>query len=226
MFNKLLNRLKNTKTGNDGIFNSGRYNFGDYNTGDFNTGNYNTGDYNRGSGNTGIQNSGNNNTGNHNIGYANSGIKNVGDFNTGNYNSGNNNCGNRNHGNNNCGDWNDGSYYNGCFNTESQKIFLFNKPSDWTYQDWLQSEGCKILSECPANDVLFIPEDEMTSKEKVTHPEYRQLHGYIKINVVSSEEMQLWWDALSTNKQNTIMNLPNFDIKVFEKITKIHIENN
>lgn len=41
----------------------------------------------------------------------------------------------------NSGDWNKTNFSNGCFNTESPKIYLFNKPSDWTYQDWLNSDA-------------------------------------------------------------------------------------
>lgn len=39
------------------------------------------------------------------------------DYNTGNYNS---------------GDWNKTCCSNGCFNTESPKIYMFNKQSNWT----------------------------------------------------------------------------------------------
>lgn len=33
------------------------------------------------------------------------------------------------------------NFSNGCFNTEEPKIFLFNKPSDWTYRDWLNKSS-------------------------------------------------------------------------------------
>ena len=68
-------------------------------------------------------------------GFRNSGNRNSGDCNSGNYNSGDWNSGDCNSGNYNSGDWNKTCFSNGCFNTELPKIFLFNKPSDWTYQD-------------------------------------------------------------------------------------------
>ena len=65
------------------------------------------------------------------------------------------NSGNCNSGNCNSGDWNKTCFSNGCFNTESPKIFLFNKPSDWTYQDWLNSNARYILMDCPSNVLAY-----------------------------------------------------------------------
>ena len=104
-------------------------------TGFRNSGNRNSGDCNSGNYNSGDDNSGDCNSGNYNSGDWNSGNRNSGDCNSGNYNSGDWNSGDCNSGNYNSGDWNKTCFSNGCFNTELPKIFLFNKPSDWTYQD-------------------------------------------------------------------------------------------
>lgn len=73
------------------------------------------------------------------------GLCNTGDWNAGNRNTGNRNTGNRNTGNCNTGDWNKSSFNTGCFMTEEQKIMLFNKPSDWSYIDWVNSNARYLL---------------------------------------------------------------------------------
>lgn len=106
------------------------------------------------------------------------------------------NSGNRNSGNRNSGDWNKTNFANGCFNTEEPKIFLFNKPSDWTYRDWLNSDARYLLNQIPRNVVDWIWSDDMTDEEKEQHPEYEVVGGYLKI-LDESECGQLWWDSLS-----------------------------
>ena len=120
----------------------------------FGCGNIN--DYNIGNLNTGISNSGDRNSGNWNFGNLNAGDQNIGQENSGNYNIGNRNAGNHNIGDMNSGDWNCTFYSNGCFNTNLQKIFMFNKPSDWTYQDWLSSDARYILMNCPSNVLAWV----------------------------------------------------------------------
>lgn len=148
-------RLVNTGKGNTGRNNSGDSNSGDYNFGDFNSGCSNIGKCNSGYNNTGKCNSGDNNTGN-----CNSGSFNNGAYNSGNFNSGNRNSGDANFGDFNSGNWNSGSYNSGdfnsgnrnfgCFNTKTkQKIMMFNKDSDWTYIDWMNSFARHILNMMP-----------------------------------------------------------------------------
>lgn len=112
---------------NVGFGNIGDDNKGKYNTGSNNTGNFNTGDCNKGHSNTGHFNEGNCNTGG----------SNKGDFNTG---EGNN-------GDYNSGDYNKGDHLSGCFNNISKpKIMMFNKPSPWTFEDWMASDARYIMS--------------------------------------------------------------------------------
>lgn len=101
----------------------------------------------------------------------------------------------------NSGDWNKTCFSNGCFNTESPKIFLFNKLSDWTYQDWLNSDARYILMDCPSNVLFWIWEDDMTDEEKEQHPEYSVTGGFLKH-----------------------ICLPNFDKDIFKEITGIIVE--
>ena len=207
---------------NSGDCNSGDCNSGDCNSGDCNSGNRNSSDWNSGNWNSGDYNSGNHNSGDRNSGNWNSGNRNSGDCNSGNWNSGNHNSGNWNSGNRNSGDCNKTNFSNGCFNTEEPKIFLFNKPSDWTYRDWLNSDARYLLNQIPRNVVDWIWSDDMTDEEKEQHPEYEVVGGYLKI-LDKSECGQSWWDTLSEENKNIIKSIPNFNAEIFEEIMKIKV---
>ena len=208
---------RNSGDCNSGDWNSGNRNSGNRNSGDRNSGDWNSGDWNSGNRNSGDWNSGNRNSGDCNSGNRNSGNRNSGDCNSGDWNSGNRNSGNRN-----SGDWNKTNFSNGCFNTEEPKIFLFNKPSDWTYRDWLNSDARYLLNQIPRNVVDWIWSDDMTDEEKEQHPEYEVVDGYLKI-LDESECGQLWWDSLSERYKNIIKAMPNFDKEIFEDVTGIKI---
>ena len=212
---------------NSGDCNSGNRNSGNRNSGDCNSGNRNSGNCNSGNRNSGNRNSGDCNSGDWNSGDCNSGDWNSGDWNSGDCNSGDCNSGNRNSGDCNSGDcnsgdWNKTNFSNGCFNTEEPKIFLFNKPSDWTYRDWLNSDARYLLNQIPRNVVDWIWSDDMTDEEKEQHPEYEVVGGYLKI-LDESECGQLWWDSLSERYKNIIKAMPNFDKEIFEDVTGIKI---
>lgn len=137
-------------------------------------------------------------------------------------NLGKGNAGLCNSGNRNSGDCNKTNFSNGCFNTEEPKIFLFNKPSDWTYRDWLNSDARYLLNQIPRNVVDWIWSDDMTDEEKEQHPEYEVVGGYLKI-LDESECGQLWWDSLSERYKNIIKAMLNFDKEIFEDVTGIKI---
>ena len=173
--------------------------------------------------NSGDCNSGDCNSGNRNSGLCNSGNRNSGDCNSGNRNSGDWNSGDCNSGNRNSGDWNKTCFSNGCFNTESPKIYLFNKPSNWNYSDWLNSDARYILMNCPSNVLSWIWEDDMTDEEKEQHPEYLATGGFLK-HIEEETGRQMWWDGLSDVQKDSVMQLPNFDKDIFKEITGISIE--
>ena len=182
-----------------------------------------TGLWNSGNRNSGNRNSGDCNSGNRNSGDCNSGNRNSGNRNSGDWNSGDCNSGDCNSGNRNSGDWNKTCFSNGCFNTESPKIFLFNKPSDWTYQDWLNSDARYILMNCPSNVIAWVWDDDMTDEEKEQHPEYSVTGGFLK-HIEKETGRQMWWDGLSDRKKDIVMQLPNFDKDIFKEITGITVE--
>ena len=150
-------------------------------------------------------------------------IVNIGKGCTGLCNSGNRNSGDRNSGNCNSGDWNKCSFSNGCFNTTSPKIYLFNKPSEWTYEDWLNSEARYLLNQIPGDVLEYIWLSEMTDKEKVAHPEAETTGGYLKI-LDNSECAVIWWRGLSDGQKAIITEIPNFDKAIFKEITGIDVD--
>ena len=147
---------------------------------------------------------------------------NTGDWNTGDWNTGDWNTGNRNTGDWNTGDWNKSSFNTGCFMTEEQKIMFFNKPSDWTYNDWLRSDARYLLNRIPKNVVEWIYSEDMTDEEKAEHPTHETTGGYLKV-LDESDCGQLWWGSLSDRQKNIIKALPNFDPEIFEQCTGINV---
>ena len=193
-----LLEIVNTGKGCTGLCNSG-----DCNSGDCNSGNRNSGDCN-----SGDCNSGNRNSGNRNSGDCNSGDWNSGDWNSGDWNS---------------GDWNKCNFSNGCFNTVSPKIYLFNKPSEWTYGDWLNSEARYLLNQIPGDVLEYIYLSDMTNEEKAAHPEAETTGGYLKI-LDNSECAVIWWRGLSDRQKAVITAIPNFDKEIFKQITGIDVD--
>ena len=214
---------RNSGDCNSGDWNSGNYNSGNRSSGDRNSGNRNSGNRNSGDRNSGNCNSGNYNSGNWNSGNRNSGNRNSGDCNSGDWNSGNWNSGDYNSGNCNSGDWNKTNFSNGCFNTIEPKIHLFNKPSEWTYQDWLNSDARYLLNQLPGNVIEYIWLDDMTNEEKAAHPEAKTTGGYLKV-LDNSECAVIWWRSLNARQKNIITAIPNFDKAIFKEITGIDVD--
>ena len=200
--------IVNTGKGCTGLCNSGDRNSGDRNSGDRNSGDWNSGDWNSGDRNSGNRNSGN---------------RNSGDWNSGNRNSGDRNSGDRNSGNRNSGDWNKCSFSNGCFNTVEPKIYLFNKPSDWTYRDWLNSDARYLLNQIPGDVLEYVWFEDMTDEEKTAHPEAKTTGGYLK-QLDNSECGSIWWRGLNDYEKSIIKAIPNFDKEIFKEITGVDVD--
>ena len=147
------------------------------------------------------------------------------DMNTGNWNYGSNNVGDCNIGNFNTGDWNASSYNTGCFNTEVPTMTLFNKPSDWTYYDWLESDARLLLMSIPKETIQWIDKEDMTDEEKEVNQSYETAGGYFK--VFSQDEnrnmAQKWWNELDDSEKRCIFAIPNFDEDIFYRCTGIKV---
>ena len=194
--------LVNTGNGNTGNRNTGNRNTGYCNTGDRNTGDRNTGDWN-----TGDRNTGDWNTGNWNTGYCNTGNWNTGYCNTGDCNT---------------GDWNTTSFSNGCFNTVSPKIYMFDRFTDWTFEQWFDCRARCLLNQIEDCPLEYVYLSDMTDEEKAAHPEAKTTGGYLKERTLKANA-QNWWDSLNDADRNTILSLPNFDADIFYKTTGIDI---
>ena len=181
-----------------GLKNTGYYNTGYYNTGYYNTGNRNTGDYN---------------TGNRNTGYYNTGNRNTGDYNTGYYNTGNHNS----------GDCNITNYSTGVFCTKEEKIKIFDKPSNLTYNDWMNSKARNIIK-WNLETTVWIYEKNMNNEEKEQYPTYKTTGGYLKV-LGYKEAWKNMWNNITNEEKEEIKNIPNFNKDKFELITGIKVEN-
>ena len=204
---KMMMGLANENTG---LFNSGDCNSGDFNSGDFNSGNRNSGDFN----------SGNRNSGDCNSGDFNSGNCNSGDFNSGDCNSGDFNSGNRNSGNRNSGIANKCNESNGVFcNEDDMNIRIFNKPSGMGLKEFYNSKYWKALCSAPFELTKWV---KYTEEEKAADPKKELIGGYLKTYTME-EAWANWWNELSDEDRQIIMEIPNFDPEIFKDITGIEV---
>ena len=123
----------------------------------------------------------------------------------------------------NSGDWNKCSFSNGCFNTVEPKIYLFNKPSDWTYRDWLNSDARYLLNQIPGDVLEYVWFEDMTDEEKTAHPEAKVTGGYLK-QLDNSECGSIWWRGLNDYEKSIIKAIPNFDKEIFKEITGVDVD--
>lgn len=129
-----------------------------------------------------------------------------------------------NSGNWNSGDWNTTSFSNGCFNTVSPKIYMFNKPTDWTFEQWFNCRARRLLNEIDDCPLEYVYLADMTDEEKAAHPEAETTGGYLKERTMA-DNARKWWEGLSADDRNVILSLPNFDAAIFKEITGIDVSN-
>ena len=201
-----LNIMRGLTNGNAGIFNSGDWNSGDFNSGDCNSG---------------YINSGNRNSGNFNSGSRNSGDWNSGSRNSGDWNSGRGNSGSRNSGNWNSGDWNSGNCNSGFFCTNSPKLRLFNKETDFTMEEFMKTEWYAVLTSGEFNLTKW---RAYTDEEKAQDERKRLIGGEL-ITIPYKEACANWWASLSEKDKAIIKTIPNFDANIFAEITGIDVTN-
>lgn len=201
-----LNIMRGLTNGNAGIFNSGNWNSGDWNSGDCNSG---------------YINSGNRNSGNWNSGNRNSGDWNSGNRNSGDWNSGRGNSGSRNSGNWNSGDWNSGNCNSGFFCTNSPKLRLFNKETDFTMEEFMKTEWYAVLTSGKFNLTKW---RAYTDEEKAQDERKRFIGGEL-ITIPYKEACANWWASLSEKDKAIIKTIPNFDANIFAEITGIDVTN-
>ena len=191
-----LNIMRGLTNGNAGIFNSGNRNSGIFNSGDCNSGDCNSGDRNSGNWNSGSRNSGD-------------------------WNSGRGNSGSRNSGNWNSGDWNSGNCNSGFFCTNSPKLRLFNKETDFTMEEFMKTEWYAVLTSGEFNLTKW---RAYTDEEKAQDERKRFISGEL-ITIPYKEACANWWASLSEKDKAIIKTIPNFDANIFAEITGIDVTN-
>ena len=151
------------------------------------------------------------NSGHSNSGHSNSGYSNSGDRNSGHRNSGYSNSGHWN-----SGHWNSGHRNSGAFNVDEPNARLFGKDSG------------KKLSEISFPQFFYfditelVCESNMTDDEKTKYPEHVVLGGYLK----KYEYKKAWsmaWDRAPKEEHHKVLQLPNFNNKIFLEITGIDV---
>ena len=180
---------------------------------------------NYGNGNSGNCNSGNVNSGDWNSGDWNSGDNNSGDWNSGDNNSGNWNSGDWNSGYWNSGDWNSGFFNkcngnNGVFCTEDPTIKIFDKDTNMTLDEFINSKYNNALRSVGLKLTEWI---EYTEEEMKEDKNKRLIGGYLK-EYSYKEACANWWDELTEENKEIIKSIPNFDADKFKEITGIKID--
>ena len=201
-----LNIMRGLTDGNTGVFNSGIFNSGIFNSGDCNSGNWNSGSRNSGNWNSGSRNSGDWNSGRGNSGDWNSGRGNSGSHNSGDWNS---------------GDWNSGNCNSGFFCTNSPKLRLFNKETDFTMEEFIKTEWYAVLTSGEFNLTKW---RAYTDEEKAQDERKRLISGEL-ITIPYKEACANWWASLSEKDKAIIKTIPNFDANIFAEITGIDVIN-
>ena len=169
--------------------------------------------------NNGSNNTGYCNTGNWNTGYCNTGNRNTGNCNTGNRNTGDWNTGDCNTGYRNTGDWNSCNFSNGLFNTISPKINLFNKPSNYTMEEFKRTKWYDALT----NGIFRLTEWVDWTEEELKEYENRKNSGGRQVPIDFKVACKKWWDTLSDEDREIIQTMPNFDKTIFTDITGIEL---
>ena len=172
-------------------------------------------------GNTGVFNSGDWNSGNWNSGSRNNGNWNSGSRNSGDWNSGRGNSGSHNSGDWNSGDWNSGNCNSGFFCTNSPKLRLFNKETDFTMEEFIKTEWYAVLTSGEFNLTKW---RAYTDEEKAQDERKRFIGGEL-ITIPYKEACANWWASLSEKDKAIIKTIPNFDANIFAEITGIDVTN-
>ena len=143
---------------------------------------------------------------------------NTGYSNTGNRNTGNSNTGYRNTGYRNTGNWNTTNQETGYFNTtQSDIVRVFNK--DCPRGAWDNADKPSFLY---FNLTEWIPDTDMTDKEKIDNETFHTTGGYLK-TYEYKEAFQKAYSEASQEDKDKLLKLPNFDAEVFKEISGIDI---
>lgn len=100
---------------------------------------------------------------------------------------------------------------------------MFNKLSNWTYEQWLNSDARRLFNQIPTNVVEWVYSEDMTDEEKSEYPTHETTGGHLKI-LDETDSATRWWNSLTGEEKETIMNIPNFDAEIFRQCTGISVK--
>ena len=163
----------------------------------------------------------NGNAGIFNSGVSNSGDFNSGSFNGGRFNSGSWNSGSWNSGSRNSGGFNSGDFNSGFFCTNSPKLRLFNKETDFTMQVFMETEWYAVLTS--SSSEFNLTRWRYYTDEEKAKDERKRLIGGELITISYKEACANWWASLSDEDKAIIKTMPNFDADIFYEITGINV---
>ena len=213
---------------NIGWNNAGNYNRGEYNSGQQNVGEHNSGYYNEGHWNSGNNNKGSWNSGHWNMGCWNAGSHNHGIENTGYGHKGERNVGRGNEGSCNVGWYNHADYAYGMFNTKPAEMYLFNKPTGLTHEEFFKKYAwaCDILQRANIRYTKWVKLEEIntwTDEEKLKDDSWITTNGILQEVTTTKDQWAEWWEYLSEDEKQAVLDLPNFDAEIFKEITGISV---
>ena len=140
-------------------------------------------------------------------------------INSGNCNSGDCNSGDCNSGNCNSGDCNSGNCNSGFFNSDEPCVRMFNKMTNYKRED------VKIPSWCYFELTVWVSHDTATEEEKTEHKAEIEINGGFMKTINYKDAWRIAWNKASIEERKKLFDLPNWDNKVFKKITGIDAEN-
>ena len=139
-------------------------------------------------------------------------------INSGSCNSGSYNSGSWNSGSCNSGSYNSGDCNSGFFNSDEPNIRMFNKDTN------LKRDDINIPSWCYFSLIVWVSHDTATEEEKEKYKrEIETCGGYLK-TLGYKEAWKLAWSKASKEEHKQLLKLPNWNNKVFRKITGIDAE--
>ena len=97
---------------------------------------------------------------------------------------------------------------------------VFNK-------DVSKDEYAKIEGALPSGFTLaqWVKEENMTNEEKQENSNYKKMNGYLKV-LEYETAWRKFWDEMSQEDRDSILNIPQFDAEIFKEITGIDVSDN
>ena len=106
------------------------------------------------------------------------------------------------------------------FCNEEPKLTMFNKETDMTWEEWRNCEAYDILTRVKKSEWVWY--GDMSEEEKQKYPSAKTCDGYLKETErkVGSKD---WWNSLDISEKATIIQLPNFDLDIFNDIMEFKV---